>query len=38
MVETFYYQDQNADSGLYCMTNLSNNFCSCTPKIEDKFE
>ena len=24
---SFYYQDQNAASGLYCQANFSNNYC-----------
>ena len=36
MMVSFYYQDQNAFSGLYCQANFSN--CLFIPKREDKFE
>ena len=36
MMASFYYQDQNAVSGLYWQANISN--CLLIPKREDKFE
>ena len=36
MMTSFYFQDQNAVSGLYCQANFSN--CLFIPKREDEFE
>ena len=36
MMAPFYYQDQNAVSGLYCQVNFFN--CLFISKREDKFE
>ena len=36
IIASFYYQDQNADCGLYCQDNFSN--CLFIPNREDKFE
>ena len=36
MMASFYYQDQNAVSGLFCQANFSN--CLFIPKREDKFK
>ena len=36
MIESFYFQDQNAVTGPYCQANFSN--CLFSPKRGDKFE